>query len=480
MGGRTRQRLVLALGACLLNGGCETVHSTVHSVSKSILGGPLEPGEHLRGFIGGVVADEPLAALAAREVLATGGNAADAAVTLGFMLSATLPSRASLGAGGACIAYQPGAGAPGHGVPQAIMFTPRAPATNAGDRPAAVPMLARGLYLLAAQYGSRPFGQLVAPARQAAANGFAISRALGRDIAQVQGPLLGDPVTAAILAPGGQPLGEGGLLVQADLSATLQQLATVGVGDLYQGLLAQRFAEASRMAGGPVALADLRRSAPLLANPIVIRAGEDQIAFLPPPADGGLGAAAAYLDYARSGRVTQTMADASIATVAAWRSGAAGNDPLALLRGGPAAGGTLPALPASTSFAVLDRRGGAVACAITMENLFGTGRTAPGLGILLGASPAVKPAALLTAAVAWNSAHDAFRAAAGASGQNAAAVAGAIAIGQAIVGDLPPHVPVPDPGRANAIGCPQYVPGNDASCRFSADPRNAGLSAGGS
>lgn len=467
------------MGMCLINSGCATVHSTVHSVSKSILGGPLDPGEHLKGFIGGVAADEPLAALAAREVLATGGNAADAAVTLGFMLSATLPSRASLGAGGACIAYQPGAGAPGHGVPQAIMFTPRAPATNAGDRPAAVPMLARGLYLLAAQYGSKPFGQLVSPARQAALSGFSISRALARDLAQVQGPLDSDPAAAAIFAPGGQALPEGGRLVQADLGATLNQIATVGVGDLYQGLMAQRFAEASRLAGGPVALSDLRRNAPNLANPIVVKAGDDQAAFLPPPADGGLGAAAAYLNYAHTGSVSQAMADVSVATVATWRSGAAGQDPLALLRAGSVSG-SLPALPASTSFVVMDRRGGAVACAITMDNLFGTGRVAPGMGIVLGASPAVKPAALLTAAVVWNSGHDAFRAAAAASGQNAASVAGAIALGQAVVGDLPPRVPVPEPGRANAIGCPQYVPGNDGSCRFYSDVRNAGLSAGGS
>ena len=267
--------------------------------------------------------------------------------------------------------------------------------------------------------------------------------------------------------------------MQSDLGATLNQIATVGVGDLYQGLMSQRFVEASRLAGGPVSGTDLRRSAPNLANPIIIRAGEDQAAFLPPPADGGLGAAAAYLAYARSNQVSQAMVDASIATVATWRSGTAGRDPLALLQSG-AASGTLPALPASTSFTVIDRRGDAVACAITMENLFGTGRVAPGMGIVLGASPAVKPAALLTAAVAWNSAHDAFRAAAASSGQNAAAVAGAIGLGQAIIGDLPPQVPVPEPGRVNAIGCPRYVPGGENSCRFYSDTRNAGLSAGGS
>ncbi len=465
------------LALCLAMSGCETVHGTVHAVSKTLLGGPLDPGEHLTGFIGGVVADEPLAALAAREILATGGTAADAAVTLGFMLSVTLPSRAALGGGGACVAYQPGAGSPGHGVPEAVLFTPRVPAVNAGDRPASVPMLARGLYLLSARYGSKPMADLVAPAEQAAVGGFAISRALGRDLAQVQGPLISDPGAAAIFAPGGVPLGEGGRLIQTDLAGTLTQLGRVGVGDLYQGLLAQRLVEASTEAGGPISQDDLRRAVPLLANPIVIKAGEDQVAFLPPPADGGLGAAAAFLALEHSGVVNQALADQSVATVATWRS--QGGDPLRLLQQG-AVSGVLPALPASTSFAVVDRRGAAVACALTMENLFGTGRVAPGTGILLGASPAIKPAAMLTAGIAWSSGRDAFRAAVGASGQNGAALAGAVALGQAMTGDLPPKVPVPDPGRANAIGCTHYLPGADNTCRFSSDARGAGLAAGGS
>jgi gamma-glutamyltranspeptidase/glutathione hydrolase len=320
---------------------------------------------------------------------------------------------------------------------------------------------------------------LLAPAEQAGSSGISISRALARDISQVQGPLLADPGAAAVFAPAGQPLAEGSRLVQADLADTLTRLGRSGVGDLYQGLLAQRFAESSAQAGGPISTSDLIRGTASLANPIIIRAGDDQVAFLPPPADGGLGAAAAFLNYQQAGSVSQAMVDVSVGAVAAWRGQTAGTDPLPLLQN-PPHGGNLPALPASTSFVVVDRTGGAVACALTMENLFGTGRIAPGTGIVLGASPAVKPSALLTAGVAWNSARDAFRAAAASSGQNAAAVSGAIAMGQAIVGDLPPREPVPDPGRENAIGCPQYLPGNDQGCRFYSDVRNAGLAAGGS
>ena len=234
--------------------------------------------------------------------------------------------------------------------------------------------------------------------------------------------------------------------------------------------------ESTAQAGGPITLADLRLAVPTLNNPIVVKAGEDQAAFLPPPADGGLGAAAAFLNLERSGVVSQTLANLSVAAPATWR--AHGGNPLDILMA-RSVSGSLPALPASTSFVVVDRKGEAVACALTMDNLFGTGRIAPGTGIMLAASPAIKPLPLLTAAVAWSSPHDAFRAAVGASGQNGAALAGATGLGQAMVGDLPPRVPVPDPGRANAIGCTQYLPGNDASCRWAADARGAGLAIGG-
>ncbi len=470
-----RRRAAVLLASALALPGC----STLGSLKQTFLGGQSasDGPQRLSGFIGGAVADEPRAALAAREVLALGGTAADAAVALGFTLAVTLPSRAGLGSGGACLAYSPGADGPGQGSPEAIVFTPVAPSATAPntDRPAAVPMLARGLFALHARYGKQSFEGLIAPAEQLARFGVPISRALLRDLALVAGPLAADPNARAVFAPGGVPLGEGGTLLQNDLGGTLAQIRTAGVGDLYQGALARRLEDASRTAGGGLALADLRAALPRTAAPLVLRAGRDSVAFLPPPADGGLGAAAAFqaLD-ANPGDIAGAQARA-FGAVAQWRQG--GGDPQAVLAAAPA-GGALPPLPASTGFAVLDRNGNSVACTVTMNNLFGTGRIAPGTGILLAASPRATTPPLLSATIAWNANVRGFRAAITGSGQEGAALAVAVGLTNALRSTAPMPTPVPEPGRANAIACARYLPGNEDACGSAADPRNTGLAVG--
>jgi gamma-glutamyltranspeptidase/glutathione hydrolase len=140
----------------------------------------------------------------------------------------------------------------------------------------------------------------------------------------------------------------------------------------------------------------------------------------------------------------------------------------------------LPPLPASTSFATLDKDGNAVACALSMDNLFGTGRVLPGLGILLAASPAAVPPPLYAAAITWNPNTHAFRAAVGGSGQAGAPMAVAVGMLNALRSNQPMPAAVPDPGRANAIACSNYLPSDKASCAWAVDPREAGLAAGGS
>jgi gamma-glutamyltranspeptidase / glutathione hydrolase len=469
---------VMALGAFLaLLPGC----SAVNKVSDTVLGagGPQlgQPG-YVAGFLGGVVADEPRAVLAGREVLSAGGTAADAAVAVGLTLTVTLPSRAGLGGGGACIAYAPGAKSPNHGEPEAVMFTPLPPAVTGSnaDRPAAVPMMARGLFLLHARYGLVPFESLLGSAEQLARFGVPASRALAKDIALVSGPLMADPNAHTVFSQNGVPLTEGQTLRQPDLGGTLAQLRVVGVGDMYQGALAQRIARASVDIGGPIALTDLRGALPKLAPPLVRAYHNDKVAFLPPPADGGLAAEAAFDTLAESpDDVTGAVAH-YLAVAARYRAG--GITPAAVLAAKDLPPMDASPFPASTSFVTMDRSGNAVACAVTMDNLFGTGRLFPGLGFLAAASPTAGPPPLLSAGLVWNDNLKAFRAEAGGSGQEGAPLAVAIALINTLKTNRPMSVPVPDPGRANVIACGRYLPGENSECGWANDPREAGLAMG--
>lgn len=396
------------------------------------------------GFLGGAAAEEPRAALVARDVLSAGGSATDAAVAGAFALTATLPSRAGIGGGGACLVFerQPG-------TTQAILFEAGARSTLPPntDRPAAIPMMARGLFALHTRGGRLRFEELVRPAEDLA-RGNAVSRSLANDLAAVAAPLLADPQARAIFAaPGGGPLGEGAQLVQRDLAVTLTAIRTTGPGDLYQGALARRLEDTSRMAGGGLTVEELRGGQARLVAADALRIGNDTANFLPGGIDGGVQRAFQALQ--------------------------AGQPPVT---SGVGAG-------ASTGLVTFDRDGNAVACAFSMNNLFGTGRVAPGTGIVLAAAPGQGSvrAAPLSVALVHNSNLRAFRLAAAGSGQEAAPVAAAATAFNVLRGQAPQAaIPaaVPEPGRAVAASCPRYLPGAAAECTAAADPRGSGIAAG--
>jgi gamma-glutamyltranspeptidase/glutathione hydrolase len=371
---------------------------------------------------GYAVADEPQAALVARQILNAGGNAADAAAAEGFALAVTLPSRAGLGGGGACIVKVPDA--KGHFQPPvAILFPPGAPASSGGDRPATVPALARGLLALEARFGSVPFSSVIAPAERLA-GGVPVSPALESDLSVVGNALLADPGAAAVFAnPAGEMLQAGDNLSQPDLVTTLELLRTQGIMGFYQGSFPSQFTSAANQAGADLSDADIAAALPQFVNPVIGQAGGYQTASLP---------------YADS------------------------TDPRTL--------------PASAAFAAVDKNGGVVACAVTMNNLFGTGRIAPGTGILLAASPTANPVPELRATIAYRPGDGAFRAAVTGTGQQEAPEAAAAGLATALGKTL---VQAPDPGRTNIISCPGGVPGGEATCTASADPRGQGLAIGG-
>lgn len=434
----------LVLGAALLAlAGCGTARNLLAPTPPVPEGTP----GFVQGFLGGVAAEEPQAAAVARTVLSGGGNAADAAVAAAFAMSHTLPSRVGLGGGGACLVFDAR-----RNVTEAVVFLPGARMSPAGDRPAAVPMLARGLFALHTRIGGgRPFEELVAPGEQLARFGAPMSRALHQDLTAVRGPLFADAEARANFGtPDGQVIPVGASFRNPALSATLAQLRTAGVGDLHQGNLARRLEEMSGAAGGGAfTLAELRPALPRVVDPVVIEGrGGDRIAFLPAEADGGRAAAAE-----------------------AFRALAAGQAPAP--QPGP--------LPASAGLMVYDRNGNAVSCAFTLNNLFGTGRTMPGMGFLLGAAPRADRTPPLSAAIGWSPGLRAFRMAAAGSGQGAAPLAVAAPVHAIMMQGAAPAATlaaVPDPGRVQLGACARYLPGLEGACTTLTDPRGAGVALG--
>jgi gamma-glutamyltranspeptidase/glutathione hydrolase len=239
-----------------------------------------------------VVAQEGHAAEVGREVLRAGGNAVDAAIATAFALAVTLPEAGNLGGGGFLVAYLPDRRevvavdfremAPRSATPTMYLGPdgkPR-PRYRTGAWAAGVPGTVRGLALAHSRWGKRPWAELVRPAVRLAREGFAISEELagslnrqlgrsGRD--QGQGSArrpagrsdfgrLGDyPETVAAYGkPDGTPWHAGDRLVQADLAATLERVATGGADEFYTGRTAELIVHYMREHGGFVTGDDLK------------------------------------------------------------------------------------------------------------------------------------------------------------------------------------------------------------------------------
>lgn len=438
--------------------GCSNLSSvspTLSSAGHSLFGKTTTP--LLEGDIGTVVADEPQAALIGHDILAHRGNAADAAVAITATLGVTLPSRASLGGGGACLVWRPETGA------ESFSFLSRAghANTNEQDRPAGTPASLRGLYLLHHQYGSVAFSDLLTPAISLASNGVTVSHTLADDIATVDTALFADQNARMIFShQETTPLKTGDILVQPRLANFLDRIRIGGVGDLYNGALATVYSNAAKTAGGGLSVDDLRKTFPFKSAALTTYAKGMTAAFSAPPADGGLGAAMHY-----------TAGLPAQGTVSAWRAsyGSVEKAQRILDTKNVATGNTvLPPLPASTSFVVTDHSGLTVACTLTDNNLFGSGRIAGNTGVILGALPVEAARPLLASAILYQK--KTLRAAITASGQNSAA--DAVGASARIAASGNDKLPEKGEGRVNAILC------QESTCHGLTDTRGTGLAVG--
>jgi gamma-glutamyltranspeptidase / glutathione hydrolase len=481
------------------------------------------------GFAGAVVADEPRAVLAARDALAAGGSAADAAVALYFTLAVTLPSSAGVGGGGVCLVH-----APDSERPYVLDFLPRA----STDGSIGLPGNVRGMALLHAEHGRMRWTQLLAPAEDLA-RGTSVSRALARELADNGYALLADPEANRVFgrADGGVA-GEGDGLQQLDLVGTISQIRRGGAGAFYSGSLATRVTQAAQDAGVPLSAETLRAVRPQARDALTVAVGARAAYFAAPPADGGL--LGAQLTVMLQGRdagagtadrahlLVEASKRAQVETARRTDDGEAVSrlspsrlqslmqdydpasaTPISAIGTAPGSDGD----PGATGFVVADGDGLAIACEVTLNRPFGTGRIIPGTGVFLAAAPsgaggipvgpviAINPergtadfigaaspgvpgtTALATVLVDTVARGESLDAAVEAKRVSYSAASDTVAYeegtGDSIVSALSQRGHVLQQtaglGRVNAIWCSGGLPDDSDSCQARNDPRGSGL-----
>ena len=535
------------LVATVFLAGCDTVSELSQDLIELGRGvSDLDSNEEAFWFLGGVAADEPQAARIGQEILDVGGNAFDAATAVYFTLAVTMPSTSSLGGGGVCIFHD----APTNRT-RVIDFLSRPPASpnRATRRASAVPGNVRGFFALHSRYGRLPWSQLVAPAEGMARFGTKVSRAFHHDLQKIGNALLAEPGTRSVFGTNsGGLVQEGNVLVQAGLAQTLGEIRKNGAAAIYKGSGAHSFAKAVSVAGGSLEAADLEGYKATWRNSIELMLGDISVHFTPPPAAAGALAAEMWAMIVSNQRFRNAPAEErphlfleaamrGYADRENWLDAQNGNalenfdlasdshvakmmqsyekkthTPAASLSPQPV---QRPEDPSAGTFVVMDKNGSSVACALTMNGLFGNGLIAKDMGVLMSFVPGQGgrgPMSLGPMLAVDHFTNDFFFAAASSGGVAAATSMIGVAVRHLVeIEDLEAsvaakrvhHSGAPDIayyeqgfdealiqslisrgyrvgatpvlGRVNALGCPQGLPYDPKSCQSVSDPRGYGL-----
>ncbi|MEK7824283.1 MAG: gamma-glutamyltransferase, partial [Candidatus Eisenbacteria bacterium] len=254
----------------------------------------------VRGARGMVVSVSDIASQVGVDVLRHGGNAVDAAVAVGLALAVVWPSAGNLGGGGfmlvrladgrtAAIDYREMAPAAAfHDVYLRADGTPDTTASRYGPRASGVPGTVAGLAYAQRKYGTRPWAELVEPARRLAAEGFPVGRRLRLSLLGDSANLSRFPGARRIFLRDGRPYEEGEVFRQPELAATLGRLKLRGADDFYRGRTAQLIVAAMKSAGGWITAGDLAAYRAVERRPLTGTYRGVEIVTMPPPSSGGV------------------------------------------------------------------------------------------------------------------------------------------------------------------------------------------------
>jgi gamma-glutamyltranspeptidase/glutathione hydrolase len=382
------------------------------------------------GTAGMVVSDDRQASEWGASILRRGGNAIDAAVAAGFMLSVTRPQYGSLGGGGFLVYC------PAHKPCVSLDYREKAPAAATRDMyvkdgkankdlsqdgalASGIPGVPAGLLGALEKYGTRGRQELLSEPIQVAKNGFRFS-GLQESAAQDRWEKLNPAAKTIIGCQENKKLQAcpvGKIVRQPDLAKVLEAISQKGRDGFYKGWVAKKIVDGIQAEKGVLALQDLTNYQVAVAPPVTTTFKNMEVVSMPPPSSGGvlLLQMLGYMNRAEKagllkggfGAASTLHAEAHAMSLAfADRAEYLGDQdfvkvPTAELLSDkyldsrwatfnpfqanppPGAGKFIAEPQNTTHFSVIDKEGNAVAITTTINDEYGSGFVPPGTGVFM-------------------------------------------------------------------------------------------------
>ena len=378
------------------------------------------------GYNGAVVSTQKEASEIGLQVLTEGGNAIDAAVSMGYALAVSDPCCGNIGGGGFMLIHL------ANGESTFINFRETAPLASTTDMyldergniipelstkgylAVGVPGTVKGLNYALDKYGTLSLEKIITPAIALAEEGFVLQQG-DVDIFQAGKRRLLEPNVAEIFLEDGKNVYQAGdTLVQSDLANSLKLIAEGGTEAFYQGEIAQNIVSASNDNQGILSLEDFANYQVSEYAPVSCNYRGYQVTSSSPPGGGTtlcqmLNILSGYDLQALGWKSSDSLHPILSAMLFAFsdRNQFLGDpdfvdNPLDKLLSSKYATSLREQIPDykaippesvypplepegtnTTHYSVVDNQGNAVAVTYTINSYFGAGVVAPGTGILL-------------------------------------------------------------------------------------------------
>ena len=259
----------------------------------------VETGKTLTDKVAGVSCAHPQAARIGADILASGGNAIDAAVAVQWALAVCYPQAGNIGGGGFMVLRL------ADGSSTTLDFRESAPAAATADmyqdslgnviegksldthQAAGVPGSVRGIFDMHERYGHLPMDKLIRPAIDLARSGYEITANQALLLNQYQSDFAArNADTIPYMQK--EKWKEDDKIPQPELAATLERIAKNGADEFYKGETAKKIVEEMKRGGGIITADDLRKYHTEWRTPITTQFADFRVISMPPPSSGGI------------------------------------------------------------------------------------------------------------------------------------------------------------------------------------------------